>query len=83
MAQRPGPLGTEHRVGSLSSHMPSTFFQAESGARWALSSASALNDLWLESEVEEVWAKEPVRGGSAGQRGVGLILYLDLLPGPG
>lgn len=51
MAQRPGPLGSEHRVGSLSSHVSSAFFQAESGARWALS--SALNDLWLQSEVKK------------------------------
>ena len=50
MAQRPGPLGSEHRAGGPSPHVSSTFFQAGSGARWALS--SALNDLWPQSEVK-------------------------------
>lgn len=96
MAQRGWtPSGGSTGSGSLCSHVSPTSSQAGGGARWAMLSASVLNDLWPVSEVRESlgegmsegldsWAEE--RGASVCTPvsrlvpGRGIIIILSVVP---
>lgn len=67
--------------GSLCSHVAPTSPQAEGDARWALLSASVLNDQWPKSEVRESLGEGLSEGpdSSAEERGASVCTSVSCL----
>lgn len=77
-SERPGPSGGSTGSGILRSHTSPSLSQVGGGARWALPTASVLNDLWPKSGVREGLSKGGPEGLASPAEARGFLLCTSI-----